>query len=69
MRTAQEIIDQTNALARKYYAIQGYKVHKGYRFDRAGHPQELALWRMACIAQRELTDTDPEDALEELGEE
>lgn len=63
MRTEREIIDQTNALARKLYALRGYKVREGYRFDRATHPHEVEAWQGACAAQLMLTETDPEDAL------
>lgn len=64
-RTNKQIIDQTNALARECYRSMGYAVRKGYRFDRATHPQELGLWEQACIAQRILTGTDPNDCLAE----
>lgn len=63
MRTDQEIIEQTNELARDFYALMGYKVKAGYRFDRAIHPTERMCWTMACRAQEKLTHTDPEDAL------
>lgn len=69
MRTAQEIIDQTNELARQFYAIMGYEVPEGHQFDGETinrHPQERQCWRMACAAQLLLTDTDVEDALQEL---
>lgn len=69
MRTAQEIIDQTNELARKFYAAMSYAVPEGYRFDVERintHPQERLCWRMACEAQLLLTETDVEDALGEI---
>lgn len=68
MRSDQEIIDQTNALARTIYALRGYTVREGYRFDRATHPHEVEAWRGACEAQILLTDTDPQDALDEIEE-
>ena len=68
MRTVKEIIDQTNELARAFYALRGYQAKKGYRFDRATHPQEIEAWEAACVAQRMLTDTDPVDALTEMEE-
>jgi len=68
-RSEQEIVDQTNALARELYAIRGYVVPEGYRFDRATHPHEQQAWRGACAAQMMLTATDPNDALSNLGEE
>jgi hypothetical protein len=66
MRTDQEIVDQTNELARRLYAIRGYEVKEFYRFDKATHPQEIEAWQGACEAQKMLTDTDPEDALGNL---
>lgn len=71
MRTAQEIIDQTNELARKFYAAMGYVVPETHRFDvdRINtHPQERLCWQMACAAQLLLTETDVENALSEIEE-
>lgn len=65
-RTAQQIVDQTNELARQFYAVLGYEVREGYRFDESDHPQEYAMWCMACKAQEMLTDTDPLDAFGEI---
>lgn len=65
MRTDQEIVDQTNELARKLYRLRGYVVAEGYRFDKATHPHMKEAWDGACAAQLLLTDTDPNDALEE----
>ena len=68
MRSDQEIIDQTNALARTLYSLRGYAVRESYRFDLATHPHEVEAWRGACEAQILLTDTDPQDALDEIEE-
>ena len=65
-RTEQEIVNQTNQLAREFYAKRGYQVPDGYRFDEATHPHEVEAWEMACMAQRLLTSTDPVDALDNL---
>ena len=62
-RSDEEIVDQTNELARVFYSIRGYSVRKGYRFDKATHPHEVEAWACACAAQEMLTDTNPEDAL------
>lgn len=67
-RTDADIVRQTNELARQFYAIRGYVRPDGYRFDRATHPHEQEAWACACLAQRELTETDPEDALEGMDE-
>jgi hypothetical protein len=65
-RTDQQIVDQTNALARELYRLRGYTVPRGYRFDKATHPHEREAWRGACIAQELLTETEVENALIEL---
>ncbi len=70
-RSAQQIIDQTNKLAREFYRLLGYKVPKGHRFDlerENRHPQEVLCRNMACAAQYELTATDVEDAQSEIEE-
>ena len=69
MRTPQEIVDQTNELARELYRLRGYVVAEGYRFDKATHPHEVQAWAGAREAQRLLTETDVDDALQELEEE
>lgn len=67
-RTSQQILDQTNELARRFYAIhdRGGKVEKGFRFDLSEHPQEEQCWRMAAEAQLFLTDTDLSDVQSDL---
>lgn len=40
-RTDQQIVDQTNELARQLYALRGYTVRESYRFDKATHPHEV----------------------------
>lgn len=69
-RTSQQILDQTNALARKFYAIhdRGGKVEEGFRFDLSEHPQERQCWLMVAEAQLFLTDTDLSDVLSDLEE-
>ena len=68
-RTARQIVDQTNELAARLYALRGYIVAPGYRFDEAHHPQEREAWAAARAAQLLLTDTDPDDAIQDLDEE
>jgi hypothetical protein len=67
-RTDEEVVEQTNELARAMYLILGYQAREGFRFDQATHPQEVDIWSMACQAQIMLTDTDPDDALSNLEE-
>ncbi len=73
MRTAQEIIDQTNQMARIMYRILfGCEVPEGTTFhDKTinRRPHETGCWLAACEMQELLTQTDPEDALNELEDE
>lgn len=72
MRTDEQIIEQTNEVARAIYLIRGYQAppdYKFYEFERVNyHPHERECWDMACVAQEILTDTDPNDALDNLNE-
>jgi hypothetical protein len=69
MRTPREIIDQTNALARALLSLRGFEVPDGHRFDSSDDPRSQIAWEGARAAQLLLTDTDPNDALQELDEE
>lgn len=63
-RTAQQIIAQTNELARRFAKLEGYDVAAGHKFySPDGNGRDRKWWAMACEAQRLLTKTDPEDAL------
>ncbi|QCJ69349.1 hypothetical protein C9446_05390 [Providencia heimbachae] len=44
----------------------GYEVPFGYRFDKATHPQEVALFDMACTAFNVLRETSVMDALNNI---
>ena len=68
-RTNQEILDQTNDLAAKFYAQWGYTNKKGFRFDQSTHGHEIIAWNQACIAQEELTGTDVWGCIDELNDE
>lgn len=68
-RTDQQIVEQTNEIARIIYAFMGYNVPQGTEFHTETinrHPQERQCWQAACEIQRLMTQTDPEDALAEL---
>ncbi len=72
MRTAKEILDQTNEIARIIYASRGYTVPAGTEFHTETinrHPYERSCWVAACEIQELMTQTDPQDALEELEDE
>ena len=70
--TDQEIVDKANELAAELYALHGYRVPPGHRFDKAAdpavqvHPHERQAWQGAVIAFALLRDTDVEDALTNL---
>lgn len=67
-RTEEQIVDDANELARDFYSILGYEAREGFRFDLSAHPQEQAMWRMACHAFEKIHGTDVEDALETLND-
>ena len=70
-RTAKQIVDQTHKLAEDFYLHLGYehvREQHGNLYE-SSHPTEQSMWHMACLAQIELTATDPNDALSELNEE
>ena len=67
MRTSQEIVDQTNELARRLAERQGYAFASRHeKLYESPNPRARLYWGMACVAQEELTDTDAENALAEL---
>lgn len=71
MRTAQQIVDQTNEIARLIYASRGYEVPEGTEFHTETvnrHPYETASWYAACRVQELMTDTDVQNAIDELDE-
>lgn len=67
--TDREIVECANALARRFYAEQGYEVAEGYAFHKAEHPQEQIMWEFACMAFECIAGTDVENALAEIDEE
>lgn len=68
MRTEKQIVDDANDLAREFYAILGYQAKEGFRFDLSAHPQEQAMWLMACVAYERIHGTDVEEALEAMND-
>lgn len=64
--TDQQIVDQTNQLAHRFYKAHGYQRDPGFDFHKAHHPQERLMWELACIAQEDLTQTDAQNAADEL---
>jgi len=67
-KSDEEIVAAGLELARRIYKAMGYEVPVGYKFYDATHPQEQGMWNLAVIAFEELTGTDLEDALANIGE-
>lgn len=68
-KSPARIIAEANALAREFYRPMGYQVSKGYRFDKATHPQERTCWAFVKAAYLRLAATDLDDVVTELEEE
>lgn len=65
-RSVKEIIEQTNSLARQFYAEMGYvETRTEFMFYASQHPTERLMWKFACMAQLDLTDTDPNELISE----
>lgn len=64
----QAIIDDTNNLARMFYARLGYAGRDDFKFYQSRHPTEVAMWDMAVLAQEVLVDIDVNVALDLLEE-
>jgi hypothetical protein len=65
-RTDQEIVDRTENLARAFAKVDGYDIGSSVKLHATENPMGRRYWRMACIAQKQLTATDPEDAVTNL---
>ncbi|MEN5275795.1 hypothetical protein ABE527_02480 [Brucella sp. TWI432] len=68
MRTDQQIVDETNELARLClrHIGTGYEVAEGHLFYEADDPRSKTAWNMACEIQQMMTKTDPNDAITNL---
>lgn len=62
-RSDGELLQLANEFAGAVYATLGYHVTENYRFDRATHPMERNMWRIAEIAFEHLLQTDLEEVL------
>lgn len=63
-RTDQEIVDETDDLARELARVDGYELDD--KFYSCPAPRAMKYWTLACLAQEKLTATDPNDALSNL---
>lgn len=66
IRTAQQIVEACNKLARQFYSMHGCGSPEGYRFDQSRHPQEKGMWNLAAAAYYWIDGTDPNEALAEI---
>lgn len=68
MRTDQQIVDETNELARLClrHIGTGFEAPEGHKFYEADDPRSKAAWQRACEIQELLNKTDPNDALSAL---
>lgn len=68
-RSIKKIVDQTNEMARSFYALMGYtETREDFRFWQSTHPTEMMVWKFACIAQAKLTNTDPDEMVGDYDE-
>ena len=65
MKTNREIVENCNALARKYYAMQGYQVDESFKFYQSTFPAEVLCWEMAMAAYDFIEGTEVDGALDE----
>ena len=73
-RTAKQIVDQTNKIAKIIAESQGWVVSEGFDFHRFESRAKIMsrqenCWDAACKIQELLTETDVTCALDELEEE
>lgn len=64
-RTDQDIVDQTEGLARHLASMEGYELN-GRFYENFASPRAWKYWRMAERAQELLTDTDVQNALDSI---
>jgi hypothetical protein len=65
MRTAKQIVDDCNSLARRFYSMGGCDVSDDFKFYDATHPEEAGCWNQAVAAYEHIEGTEVEDALNE----
>ena len=64
-RSPEEIVQQTNQLARLLLSGFGFDSPEDYQFHESDNPRAKMTWQMACMAQSWLTGTDVYDVLEQ----
>lgn len=63
-RTDQQIVEQTDMLARAFAQNDGWRIDADVHSYDSENPRIRRYWRMACIAQEFLTGTDVSVALQ-----
>lgn len=46
----EDMLDQLNRLAHRFYQVQGYNAREGFDFSSSKHPQERLMFRLAYEA-------------------
>lgn len=64
-RTDEEIINQTEALAKEFALLNGWNFEDDYVFHCSDNPRAVLMFKIACIAQELLTSTDVNNSLDE----
>lgn len=67
--TDRELIDAAIELAGEFYKIMGYIHREGFKYYDSKHPQEQAVWNMACIAFSDIRGSDVMGALNNIEDE
>lgn len=69
MKTAKQIVEEANALARSFYLMTGCEVDDDFKFYEAHHPAEVGCWNQAVVAYEHIAGTDVEDCLMQVQDE
>lgn len=60
MSSSNFILNQTNSLALQFYLVLGFNIDKGsIKFYLSRDPERKQCWKMATIAQKEISGLDP----------
>lgn len=68
VRTDAEIVAQTEALADKFAAMDGWRRISDRPWHASTNPRSMRYWKQACLAQEVLTNTDVDNAVAGLQE-
>jgi len=65
-KTEEEVIEDCNKLAIKFYKKAGFVVEEDYKMYDATHPEEVFYWDLAVLAYDFIEGTDVLSALDEI---